>query len=156
MPFVRRVAIDSPPCPWYIMWSQAVVPSPQHPTVSTRPTTIDPPPYHTPTTLPHPTAPDRKGFVGLLCTTSPHPTMRIHTHTPHPVCPQVVLSSDEEVFGGHHNVTKEADAVMTAAAVPHDNRPFSFLVRPGGGLRAAVGLDAGGARHRHEASVPGC
>lgn len=41
---------------------------------------------------------------------------------------KVVLSSDEEVFGGYRNVTKEADAVFQASNHSHDSRPASFQV----------------------------
>jgi len=42
--------------------------------------------------------------------------------------PQVVLSSDEEVFGGYRNVSKDNDAVFVASNHNHDNRPASFQV----------------------------
>ncbi|GFR43347.1 hypothetical protein Agub_g4269 [Astrephomene gubernaculifera] len=39
---------------------------------------------------------------------------------------KVVLSSDEEVFGGFRNVSKEAGVTFTASPTPHDGRPFSL------------------------------
>ena len=39
---------------------------------------------------------------------------------------KIVLSSDEEVFGGYCNVTKEADVTFTAGNHSHDGRPSSF------------------------------
>lgn len=42
---------------------------------------------------------------------------------------KVVLSSDEEVFGGYRNVSKGADVEFVAAAVDHDGRPHSFQAR---------------------------
>lgn len=41
----------------------------------------------------------------------------------------MVLSSDEEVFGGYRNVTKDADAVFSAQSGDYDGRPHSFMVR---------------------------
>lgn len=43
---------------------------------------------------------------------------------------QVVLSSDEEVFGGYRNVTKDAGVSFSTQQGNHDNRPYSFLVGP--------------------------
>jgi 1,4-alpha-glucan branching enzyme len=40
----------------------------------------------------------------------------------------VVLSSDEEVFGGYRNVTKDSDVTFTTTAGSHDNRPNWFQV----------------------------
>jgi 1,4-alpha-glucan branching enzyme len=40
----------------------------------------------------------------------------------------VVLSSDEAVFGGWRNVTKDADAEFPTAEGDYDNRPLSFKV----------------------------
>lgn len=46
---------------------------------------------------------------------------------------QVVLSSDEEVFGGYKNATKDADVTFLAQQnFAHDNRPHSFQVRSQG------------------------
>ncbi|GIL59739.1 hypothetical protein Vafri_14468 [Volvox africanus] len=41
---------------------------------------------------------------------------------------KVVLSSDEEVFGGYRNATKEANVTFVATPTTHDSRPFSFMV----------------------------
>ncbi|KAG2445373.1 hypothetical protein HYH02_008838 [Chlamydomonas schloesseri] len=41
---------------------------------------------------------------------------------------KIVLSSDEEVFGGYRNCSKDASVTFVAQPMPHDNRPFSFLV----------------------------
>lgn len=41
---------------------------------------------------------------------------------------KIVLSSDEPVFGGWQNVTKEADVKFTAYAHAHDGRPASMKV----------------------------
>ncbi|MEW5313430.1 MAG: hypothetical protein WDW38_004999 [Sanguina aurantia] len=41
---------------------------------------------------------------------------------------RVVLSSDEEVFGGWRNVSKDNEVEFTASNTPHDKRPYSFLV----------------------------
>ena len=40
----------------------------------------------------------------------------------------MVLSSDEEVFGGYRNVTKDSDVVFTANNHSHDGRPSSFQI----------------------------
>ena len=50
---------------------------------------------------------------------------------PPSLCPalQVVLSSDEPVFGGYSNVTKDSDGTLTAAAGDYDGRPNSLMVR---------------------------
>jgi Alpha amylase, C-terminal all-beta domain len=42
---------------------------------------------------------------------------------------KLVLSSDEEVFGGYKNVTKEADVEFYASQGDFDGRPLSFQVR---------------------------
>jgi hypothetical protein len=42
---------------------------------------------------------------------------------------QVVLSSDEAVFGGYRNVTKDADVTFVATDYQHDGRPASMQVR---------------------------
>ena len=47
---------------------------------------------------------------------------------PPPLPSQVVLSSDEEVFGGYRNVTKDSDVAFTASSLSHDGRPASFQV----------------------------
>ncbi|PNH05198.1 1,4-alpha-glucan-branching enzyme 2-1, chloroplastic/amyloplastic [Tetrabaena socialis] len=41
---------------------------------------------------------------------------------------KIMLSSDEEVFGGYRNLTKDADAAFQTTAGNYDNRPFSFQV----------------------------
>jgi len=41
---------------------------------------------------------------------------------------QVVLSSDEQVFGGWKNVSKENDVEYATAEDDHDGRPHSFTV----------------------------
>ena len=41
---------------------------------------------------------------------------------------QVVLSSDEPVFGGYSNVTKESDTVFVTDEGTYDGRPHSFQV----------------------------
>ncbi|GAX84832.1 hypothetical protein CEUSTIGMA_g12253.t1 [Chlamydomonas eustigma] len=41
---------------------------------------------------------------------------------------KVVLSSDEEVFGGYRNVTKDSDVIFTTTVGGHDNRPNWFQV----------------------------
>ena len=41
---------------------------------------------------------------------------------------QVVLSSDEQTFGGWRNVTKDTDVTFAATAHNFDNRPNSFQV----------------------------
>ena len=46
-----------------------------------------------------------------------------------PACtPQVVLSSDEEVFGGYRNVTKDSDVTFVSTAGDFDRRPRSIKV----------------------------
>jgi hypothetical protein len=44
----------------------------------------------------------------------------------------VVLSSDEEVFGGWRNVTKDSAVDFYTQQGDHDNRPNSMLVSGGG------------------------
>ncbi len=46
---------------------------------------------------------------------------------------KVALSSDEDVFGGWKNVTKDSDVTFQAQDINHDSRPHSFqvCVRPG-------------------------
>ena len=59
-------------------------------------------------------------------------------HSSHPTpldSSQVVLSSDEEVFGGYRNVTKDSDVTFTASGQSHDNRPNSFQVWGGTGVK---------------------
>lgn len=46
----------------------------------------------------------------------------------HPGEYKVVLSSDEEVFGGYRNCTKDSDVTFTTNNGNYDNRPHSFLV----------------------------
>jgi 1,4-alpha-glucan branching enzyme len=46
----------------------------------------------------------------------------------HPGPYKVVLSSDEKVFGGYENVTKNSDVEFFATLGDHDNRPHSFQV----------------------------
>lgn len=42
---------------------------------------------------------------------------------------KIVLSSDEEVFGGYRNVSKDSDVTFTVhQGHSHDNRPHSFQV----------------------------
>ena len=41
---------------------------------------------------------------------------------------QVVLSSDEPVFGGYSNVTKDSETVLTTDEGTYDRRPNSFQV----------------------------
>lgn len=41
---------------------------------------------------------------------------------------KVVLSSDEEVFGGWRNITKDNDTQFATSQGNHDNRPYSFQV----------------------------
>lgn len=41
---------------------------------------------------------------------------------------QVALSSDEEIFGGFKNITKDSDAEMFAEFGSADERPHSFKV----------------------------
>ncbi|EFJ46288.1 1,4-alpha-glucan branching enzyme II, partial [Volvox carteri f. nagariensis] len=41
---------------------------------------------------------------------------------------KLVLSSDEEVFGGYRNITKETDATFQTTPGNYDNRPHSFQV----------------------------
>ncbi|GMH39251.1 hypothetical protein BSKO_07149 [Bryopsis sp. KO-2023] len=41
---------------------------------------------------------------------------------------KIVLSSDEPVFGGYNNVSKDYDVVYTPDEGNYDNRPFSFQV----------------------------
>jgi hypothetical protein len=41
---------------------------------------------------------------------------------------QVVLSSDEAVFGGWRNASKEHDVEYATASDDHDGRPHSFTV----------------------------
>ena len=41
---------------------------------------------------------------------------------------KVVLSSDEEVFGGYQNVTKNSDVEFAATGGSADGRPHSFMV----------------------------
>jgi 1,4-alpha-glucan branching enzyme len=41
---------------------------------------------------------------------------------------QVVLSSDEEVFGGYRNVTKDSNVTFTALQGLHNNRPYHFYL----------------------------
>lgn len=55
-----------------------------------------------------------------------------HTH------PQIVLSSDEEAFGGYRNATKDNDVTFRATQGNHDNRPYWIQVREMGG-RAGTG-----------------
>ena len=71
------------------------------------------------------------------CDLPSHPAERHLTppRTPHPapvppsLCPpQVALSSDEEVFGGYRNVTKDSDIEFHTAEGSHDGRPHSFKV----------------------------
>ena len=42
----------------------------------------------------------------------------------------MVLSSDEPVFGGYSNVTKDSDVSFTTSEGTYDNRPHSFKVHP--------------------------
>jgi hypothetical protein len=42
---------------------------------------------------------------------------------------QVVLSSDEAVFGGYQNVTKNSDVSFHTQKHGHDGRPLSFQVK---------------------------
>lgn len=42
---------------------------------------------------------------------------------------QVVLSSDEPVFGGYSNVTKDSDATFSTVEGDYDGRPNSLQVR---------------------------
>lgn len=44
------------------------------------------------------------------------------------VCLQVVLSSDEEAFGGFRNITKDSDVTFYADQGNFDNRPHSMKV----------------------------
>lgn len=46
----------------------------------------------------------------------------------HPGSYKIVLSSDEEVFGGFRNVTKDSDVEFNAALGNHDDRPHSFRI----------------------------
>ena len=41
-----------------------------------------------------------------------------------------MLSSDEPVFGGFSNVTKNSDVTFASSQFEHDGRPNSFLVSP--------------------------
>ena len=41
---------------------------------------------------------------------------------------QIMLSSDEPVFGGFSNVTKNSDVTFASSQFEHDGRPNSFLV----------------------------
>lgn len=41
---------------------------------------------------------------------------------------KIVLSSDEPVFGGYNNVSKDYNTEFTPLQENHDNRPFSFFV----------------------------
>jgi 1,4-alpha-glucan branching enzyme len=41
---------------------------------------------------------------------------------------RLVLSSDEEVFGGYRNLSKDSDGEHVAADGDYDRRPHSFLV----------------------------
>lgn len=45
-----------------------------------------------------------------------------------PLRQQVVLSSDEAVFGGYENVSKKYDVEYQTQEGNHDNRPQSMLV----------------------------
>ena len=40
----------------------------------------------------------------------------------------MVLSSDEEAFGGYQNVTKNSDVEFAATGGSADGRPHSFMV----------------------------
>ncbi|KXZ47568.1 hypothetical protein GPECTOR_34g727 [Gonium pectorale] len=60
-----------------------------------------------------------------------HPTQsyqdyRVGCREPGPY--KLLLTSDEEVFGGYRNVTKDADAVFNTQSGNFDNRPHSFQV----------------------------
>jgi hypothetical protein len=66
-----------------------------------------------------------------------HPTPTPPTHPPPPhqqvgcLLPgnyRLVLSSDEEVFGGFRNLSKDIDGDHVANGGEHDRRPNSFLV----------------------------
>lgn len=58
------------------------------------------------------------------------PLMSSYTHAgPLVGAAQVVLSSDEEVFGGWRNVTKDSAVDFYTQQGDHDNRPNSMLVR---------------------------
>ena len=48
----------------------------------------------------------------------------------HPGPYKIVLSSDEEQFGGYQNVTKAGDVEFFAGLGGHDERPHSFQARP--------------------------
>lgn len=43
-------------------------------------------------------------------------------------CMKVALSSDEEIFGGYKNITKDSDSEMFATNGTFDGRPHSFQV----------------------------
>ncbi len=56
-----------------------------------------------------------------------------------------MLSSDEAVFGGYENATKEANVTFTASNQGHDRRPASFQVRLQGlGCEGKGGRGGGG------------
>lgn len=65
--------------------------------------------------------------------------VHFHVHKCTPACTQtqIVLSSDEEVFGGYRNCSKDAGVTFVAQPMAHDNRPFSFLVSGVEGQRRA-------------------
>lgn len=41
---------------------------------------------------------------------------------------QIVLSSDEPVFGGYQNASKENDVTFAASTMEHDGRPASMQI----------------------------
>lgn len=68
--------------------------------------------------------------VGMARTHSRTPPCAPHAH-PRPRAPpppQIVLSSDEAVFGGFSNVSKKYDTTFNTGSSNHDNRPNDFCV----------------------------
>jgi hypothetical protein len=57
---------------------------------------------------------------------------------------QVVLSSDEQEFGGYCNVTKNNDISFPTGSSNHDNRPYDMMVyAPSRTVVSAVYLEGG-------------
>lgn len=62
---------------------------------------------------------------------------------------KLVLSSDEEVFGGYRNLSKDSDAEHVASGGEHDRRPHSFMVYAPSRWAAGGGVcGGGGSLHR--------
>ena len=66
-------------------------------------------------------------FVFNFHPTNSYTDYRIGCFQPGPY--KIVLSSDEEPYGGFRNVTKDSDVEFFAGLGEHDNRPHSFQAR---------------------------